>query len=148
MGIMSVVTKVGTDLEDEREPTWDEAVATLDAAAPVEVVRSPRKVTVMYRYADGIFTATSPEVKGFRTTGRSLHETRRLVSQDLRGFLDPAVEIVERIPAADPEVRTAAVGRGWVNASALHGISVPSSSSGGRAFVSSVRASLRRTRAS
>jgi predicted RNase H-like HicB family nuclease len=96
---MSVVTEVGRNADDEREPTWEEAVAALEAASPVEVVRPLREITVIYRYADGIFTATSPEIKGFRTSGPSLHETRGLVRQDLERFLDPAVKVRERFPA-------------------------------------------------
>jgi len=148
VGIMSVVTDMGRNVEDEPEPTWDEAVAALKAATPVEVVRSPREVTVVYRYTDGIFTATSPDVRGFRTTGRSLHETRSLVQQDLSQFLDPAVKVLERFPVPDREIRTSAAGCGWLKAASLPGMIVLSSSGTARTFVSSARASLRRVRAS
>ena len=148
MGIMRVVTDMGTDMEDEREPTWDEAVAEFDAAVPVESTRSPRTITVVYRYADGIFTATSPEIKGFRTTGPSLYETRGLVQQDLERFLDPAVKVWEHFPPETPEISTATAGRGWLKAGSLPGIIVTSSSGTARTFVSSARASLRRVRAS
>lgn len=148
MGIISVVTDMGRNMEDEREPTWDEAVAALEAATPVEVVRSPREVNVIYRYADGIFTATSPEVKGFRITGRSLHETKGLVRQDLGQFLDPAVKLLERFPVPDREICTSAAGSGSLQAASLPGMIVLSSSGAARTFVSSARASLRRVRAS
>jgi len=146
VGMMSVVTDMGTDMEYEREPTWEEAAAEFDAAEPVELARSPRAITVVYRYADRIFTATSPDVRGFRITGRSLHETRDLVRQDLERFLDAVVEVRERFPAATPEISTATVGRGWLKAVSLPGIIVTSSSSTAGAFVSSVLASHRRAR--
>ena len=148
MGIMSVVTDMGRNMEDKREPTWDEAVAALEAANPVEVVRSSREVNVVYRYVDGIFTATSPEVKGFRTTGRSLSEIRSLVRQDLSQFLDPAVKVRERFPLPDREICTSAAGGGWLQAASLPGMILLSSSGTARTFVSSARASLRRVRAS
>jgi hypothetical protein len=141
---MSVVTDVGTNAEGEREPTWEEAVAALEHAGPVEIVRAPRKVTVVYRYADRVFTAMSPDIKGFRVSGPSLHETRGLVRQDLDRFLDPAVTIEERFPSADPEIRTAAHGRARVNADSRPWIILPSSSGAARAFISSVKASWRR----
>lgn len=102
VGIMSVVTEMGRNVEDEREPTWDEAIAALETATPVEVVRPPREVQVIYRYADGIFTATSPDVKGFRVTGPSMHETRAYARQDLEKFLDPDVKVKELFPARIP----------------------------------------------
>lgn len=148
MGIMNVVTDVDSNMDDEREPTWDEALAAFEAASPVELVRPPRQVTVIYRYADGVFTATSPEIKGFRTSGPSLHETRSLVRQDLDRFLDPAVKVLERFPAADPEIRTTAAGSRWLKTVALPGIMTLSSSGTARTFVSSARASLRRARVS
>jgi predicted RNase H-like HicB family nuclease len=148
VGIMSVVTDMGRNVEDEREPTWDEAVATLEVATPVEVVRSPREVTVVYRYADGIFTAASPDVRGFQTTGRSLHETRSLVRQDLSQFLDPAVKVLERFPVPDPEICTSAAGCGLLQGASLPGLIVLSSSGTARTFVSSARPSLRRVPAS
>lgn len=148
MGIMNVVTDVDSNVDDEREPTWDEALAAFKAASPVELVRPPRQVTVIYRYADGRFTATSPEIRGFRTSGPSLHETRSLVRQDLDRFLDPPVNVLERFPAADPEIRTTAAGTGWVDPLALPGIMTLSSSGTARTFISSARASLRRVRLS
>ena len=148
MGIMSVVTDMDNNVEDEGEPTWDEAVATLEAATPVQVERPLREVRVVYRYADGVFTATSPDITGLRVTGPSLHETRGLVRQDLERFLDPAVKLVERFPAPDPEICTATAGRSRLKAGSLPGFIVLSSSSAARAFVSSVRASIGRVRAS
>jgi hypothetical protein len=148
MGIMSVVSDVSTEIDDEREPTWDEAMAALDAAAPVEVVRSARSVTVIYRYADGMFTATSPDVRGFRVSGPSLHETQRAARDDLADFLDPAVGVVERFPAPEPEIMTAACGRSSFQPGSLSGIFVLSSSGTARTYVSSARATLPRVRAS
>jgi predicted RNase H-like HicB family nuclease len=145
---MSVVEDVGTDMDDEREPTWDEAIAAFNRAAPVELVRSPRRITVVYRYTDGIFTATSPDVRGFRVTARSLHEARAAVREDLDRFLDPAVEVLERIPAPDPEICTAAVGRNSLVAGSLPGLIVLSSSGTAGTFVSSPRTSRLRARVS
>lgn len=56
----------------------------------------PREIAVVYRYADGRFTATSPDLTDLEISGRSLDETRKLVRQDLAGFLDPAVKVIER----------------------------------------------------
>lgn len=144
MGIMSVVEDVGTQMDDEPDPTWDEAVAVFEAATPVELVRGPREITVVYRYADGSFTATSPDLTGFEVSGQSLHETRGLVQQDLAGFLDPAVKVIERFPAPEPEIVTAA-SRSWFKTASLAAI-VVTSRSAGRAFISSTRASVRRVR--
>jgi hypothetical protein len=105
---MSVVTDVGMD--DEDNLTWDEVAAAFRAAAPAAVVRSPRRVSVVYLYADRTFTATSPDIPGFRVSAGSLREARRLAAEDLSGFLDPAVEVVERIPRPGPEITTAACG--------------------------------------
>ena len=148
VGIMGVVTEMGRNVEDEREPTWDEALAALEAATPVQVVRAPRKVTVVYRYADGVFTATSPHVTGLRIAGASLHETRGLVRQDLDRFLDPAVEIVERFPAPDPEITTTTPSRSLLKVGSMPGMLILSSSGAARTFFSSVRASLGRVRTS
>jgi hypothetical protein len=147
VGIMSVVTDMGGNM-DEREPTWDEAVAAFEAAVPVELVRPPREITVIYRYVDGIFTAMSPDVKGFRTTGCTLHETRQLVRQDLERFLDPSVKVLERFPVADAKICTTAAGRGRLVATSLPGIILLSSSGTARTFISSARASLHQVRAS
>jgi hypothetical protein len=111
---MSVVTDMGASKEYDDEPTWDEAAAAFDAATPVELVRSPRQVTVVYRYTDGLFTATSPDLRGFRATGRTLLEVKDLVSQDLSEFLDPAVEVMERLPAAGAWSCTAAASHGFM----------------------------------
>jgi hypothetical protein len=148
---MSVVTDVGRNMDDEDEPTWDEAVASFDAATPVELARSPRQVTVLYRYANGVFTATSPELGGFRITGRSLPEAMGLVRHGLEGFLDPAVKVLERFPSAGPENCTAAAGHGLVfRASPPPGLIVLSSSGTARTFISPARAStpLRKVRTS
>jgi hypothetical protein len=37
-------------MDDEDDLTWDEAVAALEAAEPVELVRPERRVTVIYRH--------------------------------------------------------------------------------------------------
>ncbi len=144
MGIMSVVTDMGADTEDEREPTWDEAMAALDAAAPLQVVRSPRQVTVVYRYAGGVFTATSPEVKGFRVTGTTLSEVKRIARGDLGKFLDPSVQIAERGPNGSSGVCTVAASRSRLKFAAFDGISgviVLSSSGTAGSFVASARTS-------
>jgi hypothetical protein len=144
VGIMSVVKDVGAHMDDETEPTWDEAVAALEAAEPVELVRGPREITVLYRYADGRFTATSPDVTGFKISARSLHETRSLVQHDLADFLDPAVKVVEHFPAPEPEIVTTAASCSRFELSSLPTIVVVTSCSVGRAFVSSTGPSVRR----
>src|SRR5689334_2547483 len=98
MGIMNVVEDMGRHVDGEPDPTWDEAVAAFEAAAPARLVRPSRQLRVVYRYADGIFTATSPDLTDLKITGRSMYETRRLVREDLDGWLDPGVEVIEHFP--------------------------------------------------
>lgn len=137
---MDVVKDVDTDGVDERDPTWEEAVATQAAATPVKVVRPKRHVTVVYRYESGVFTATSPQLRSLRVSGSTLQEARSLARQDLERFLDPAVDVLEVTPPADPQICTVATGRGWFHASSLL-IVEPSTSSSSRTFVSSSRRS-------
>jgi predicted RNase H-like HicB family nuclease len=141
MGIMNVVGNVDMNEQGEREPTWDEAVAAFEAAEPVELVRSPRKIVVTYRYADGSFVATSPALTGFEVAGSSLHEARLRAKEALAAYLDPVVEVVERFPHSP--IETAGVSRGSIGANPPSLIFEPSSHSASRAFVSS-----RSTRAS
>lgn len=150
MGMMNVVNNVERDVVrnvvDEDEPTWDEAAAALAAAAPVDLVRSRRQIAVVYRYAGDMFTATSPQLPGFRITGRSVDETRARVRDDLAGFLDPAVQVVEHLPSTGPETCTATAGRSQLGVLSLPGLIVPSSGSGtARTYVSARRGSLRLT---
>jgi hypothetical protein len=146
VGIMSVVEDMGRHTDDEPDPTWEEAVASFEAATPVRVVRPLRQLTVVYRYADGIFTATSPDLTGFEVSGRSLYETRNLVQQDLAGFLDPAVEVIEFYPAPEPQFATVTSCSRFVFNSSPGIVSVTSSGVG-RAFISPGRATARRVRA-
>jgi hypothetical protein len=146
VGIMSVVEGVGQPVDDEPDPTWDEAVAAFEAATPVELVRPPREITVVYRYADRSFNASSPDLTGFEVSGPSLYETREQVRQDLAGFLDPAVKVIERYPRPEPQIATAA-GRSRFKPSWVPAAIIVTSSTAGRAFVSSARATLRRVRA-
>jgi hypothetical protein len=92
--------KVVRDMQDghEREPTWEEAHGAFEAAEPAELVRPARKLHVVYRYADGSWTATSPDLEGFEVMGPSLAETKARAAGDLAAFLDPAVELVEKEP--------------------------------------------------
>lgn len=147
MGIMSVVSGVDMQTGDEREPTWQEAIATFNAATPVELVRPPRRITVVYRYSDGAFTATSASVPGFRVTGTSLQQVRRAALEDLAGFLDPAVAILERLPRPEPEVTTAACARTSFSADVPTGFIVLNSSGTAPTYISPVKASLRPVRA-
>jgi predicted RNase H-like HicB family nuclease len=141
---MSVVNDMGTDMDDEPDPTWEEAVAAFEAAEPVEVVRPPRTVNVVYQYAAGVFTATSPELRGLRMTGRSLDETMGLVRASLDGWLDPAVTVEEHLPAPEPQVSTSSGGFGWLKGIPLSAIARLSSTGAGRAFVSAARAGQQR----
>jgi hypothetical protein len=85
--------------DHQSEPTWDEAVAAFGTGEPVDLVRPARKIVIVYRYLDNQFHATSPDLTGFEVTGPSLHETKKLVRTDLARYLDPAVELDERLPA-------------------------------------------------
>jgi hypothetical protein len=84
--------------EDDREPRLAEMIAAFEAGEPVDLVRPARTLTVEYRYTDGRWHATSPDLTGFEVTGRSLHEIRQLVRADLADYLDPAVTLDERVP--------------------------------------------------
>jgi predicted RNase H-like HicB family nuclease len=84
--------------DEEPEPGLDEMIAAFEAAEPAELVRSPRRLVVEYRYEDGRWRAASPDLAGFGASGPSLHEIRQLVREDLAGYLDPAVELDERFP--------------------------------------------------
>ena len=136
MGIMSVVEDVDTRTDDEPDPTWDEAVASFEAATPVRVVRPPRQLRVVYRYADRTFTATSPDLTGFEVSGPNLDLTRRLVRQDLAAYLDPAVEVIERYPAPEPQIGTTAASTSHFALNSPREIISVTSLGTGRAFVS------------
>jgi hypothetical protein len=143
---MSVVESVGRDIDNEPDPTWEEAIAAFRAATPARVVRPPRQLTVVYRYADGTFTATSPDLRGFKVSGSSLYEAQQLVRDDLADFLDPVVKVVERYPSPEPEIGTVA-SRSRFEMFSVPGAIEVSTSGAGRAFVSPTRAALRRERA-
>lgn len=98
MGMMKVVTGMSNHRPSqvEAEPTWDEAVAELEAGAPAEVVRSARSVAVEYRYSDGVWRATSPDIVGFVATGQTFAEVKTHAREDLASYLDAAVSIDER----------------------------------------------------
>jgi len=143
---MGVVTDMGRDVADEREPTWDEAAAMQAAATPVEVVRPKRQVTVVYRFEGGVFTATSPQLRSLRITGSTLDQAKSLAHQALDRFLDPAVEVKEILPRPDSRVCTVAADQSWLKTGGLSTlVVVPSTSSAARSFVSSRKS--RRVRA-
>jgi hypothetical protein len=150
VGIMNVVKDVGTDMDDTRDPTWEEALAEFNDALPVELERSPRKITVVYRFTGGGFAATSPDLRGFRVTGRTLREVKAAARHDLQGFLDPAVEVVEREPVSEPRICTSAATTrdGWLVSGALPAVIVLTSSGSAGTFVSSARTSRRKARVS
>lgn len=83
--------------ESEPDPTWEEAVAEFEAGEPVELVRSPRKVMIDYRYIDDRWWATSSALAGFVVSAASLPEAKALVAAELAGYLDPAVRLDERV---------------------------------------------------
>jgi hypothetical protein len=138
--MMSVVEDMHVDeRQDDNEPdlSWEDAVAEFEAGEPVELVRPPRKITIVYRYTDGRFYATSPDLTGFEVSGPNLYETKQLVREDLARYLDPTVEFGERFPTPN---RT----EGMSNSSVTHGdqfLALPHSvpSSEARAFISGHR---------
>jgi predicted RNase H-like HicB family nuclease len=135
MGIMGVVTDVGSNVEDEREPTWEDAVKARAGGTPVEVVRPRRRITVVYRYRDGAVIASSPQLRSLRATGATLEEARRLVREDLDRFLDPEVEIHEDLPHTEPRPCTVAAGRSWMYLLDSSVILAASSSGTARSFI-------------
>jgi hypothetical protein len=84
--------------DTEGESDWAKAQADWSAGDPADLTRPARKITIVYRYTDGRFYATSPDLTGFDLSGGNLHETRQLVREDLARFLDPAVELREVLP--------------------------------------------------
>lgn len=86
---------VGNDADPD--PTWEEAVAEFEAGEPVELVRSPRKLMIEYKYADGYWRATIPGLTGFTVTAASLPQAKARVGADLATYLDSAVELDERV---------------------------------------------------
>jgi len=105
--MMKVVNDMREHVHDDQEPepTWEEASAAFEAAEPAEVIRPARKLVVVYRYADGCWNATSPDLQGFEVVGQSLSVVKAKAAEDLATFLDPAVELEERV--AEPAVTCA-----------------------------------------
>ena len=115
------------------DPTWDEAVAGFEAGQPAELARSPRTVAIEYRYADGRWWATSPELTGFALCASSLPEVKSLVADKLVAYLDPAVKLEEHV--VEPATTRAAIGT-----FELHGAEVmtpPRTRSRVRAYIAS-----------
>ena len=137
--MMSVVEDMSVSQRQdgtEPEPRWEDAIAEWDAGEPADLERPPRKVTIVYRYVDGQFHATSPELTGFHVTGGSLDEIKQLVRADLGDYLDSSVELDERMPRQDPDTEGAS--RQVVNASGAPVLS-PTSNGRFRAFTSPSR---------
>lgn len=126
------------DRQDDAEPdpSWDEAVAEWDAGEPAALERPPRKITILYRYSNGRFHATSPDLTGFEVPGPGLHETKQLVRAALKDWLDPAVELDERMPPQEPGTEGASR---QVLRDAGPIVLSPASHGRARAFVSSSR---------
>jgi len=136
LGMMKVVEDMAGNMRDhhEPEPTWVEANAAFEAAEPAELVRPARKLVVVFRYADGCWSATSPDLEGFGVAGLSLPEVKAKAAEDLAAYLDPAVELDERV--AEPAVTLGPRQKFRVVAGAGNVITVGTSSRS-RAFVSS-----------
>jgi hypothetical protein len=94
--MMATVTIERGDREETDDLSWDDAVAMFDNAAPVEVEWGSRTLCVEYRRRLGGWRATSPDVPDFDVLGISLADTKRRVHEDLAGWLDTGVEVVER----------------------------------------------------
>lgn len=97
--MMKVVEDMAGHMRDdhEPEPTWEEANAAFETAEPAELVRPARNLVVVYRYADGRWSATSPDLEGFGVAGLSLSEVKAKAAEDLASFLDAAVELDEHV---------------------------------------------------
>ena len=134
--MMKVVEDMAGHMHDdhEPEPTWEEANAAFEAAEPAELVRPARKLVVVYRYADGCWSATSPDLEGFGVVGLSLSEVKAKAAEDLAAFLDPAVELDERV--VEPAVTRAPRQKFLIVTGAGNVITVDTSSRS-RAFISS-----------
>jgi hypothetical protein len=118
--------------DQEPEPGLDELVAAFEAGEPVQLVRSARRLIVEYRYGDGRWKATSPDLTGFEVSAPSLRELRREVKGDLARYLDPGALLDERVP---DDAETAGASRGQVMDAPLV-VTSPSSVSRNRVAVS------------
>lgn len=97
-------------------------------------MRPARKLVVVYRYADGCWSATSPDLEGFGVVGLSLSEVTAKAAEDLASFLDPAVELAEHV--VEPAV-TLAPGQKFLIVAAGGNVITVDTSSRSRAYISS-----------
>lgn len=95
--MMEDVDTPDPEMSGEVPLTREQLVAAFDAATPGEVIRTPRSIMVIYRYAGGRWHASSPQLRGFEAHGDSLAETQRAAQEDLSDYLDPAVWLDERV---------------------------------------------------
>lgn len=134
--MMSVVEDMGLHEDQgkgQSDLSWEDAAAEWDAGEEVELERPHRKITIQYRYVDGRFIATSPDLTGFEVTGPSLYETTQLVRADLQEFLDNTVELDERMPRQEQNTEGASR-QVMLDSSSL--VLQPASQGRNRAFVS------------
>lgn len=142
--MMSVVEDMSVSQRQdgpEPDPSWEGALADWDAGEPADLKRPSRKVTIVYRYIDCQFQASSPDLTGFHVTGQSLHEIKQLVRADLGDYLDSSVELDERMPRQDPDTEGAS--RQVVSAYGGGLLLSPTSNGRSRAFTSPSRVRVR-----
>jgi hypothetical protein len=134
--MMKVVEDMPGHMHDDQEPepTWEEANAAFEAAEAAELVRPARKLIVVYRYADGYWSATSPDLEGFEVSDPSLSAVKQKAAEDLAAFLDPAVAIEERV--AEPATTLAPRQKLRITAGSANVVTV-NTSSRSRSFISS-----------
>jgi hypothetical protein len=134
--MMKVVEDMPRHMDDDQEPepTWEEANAAFEAAEPAELVRPARKLIVVYRYADGLWSATSPDLEGFEVSGPNLYAVKARAAEDLAAFLDPAVALEERV--AEPATTLAPRQKLRITAGSANVVTV-NTSSRSRTFISS-----------
>ncbi|GHH66048.1 hypothetical protein GCM10017673_11120 [Streptosporangium violaceochromogenes] len=101
---MATVTIERDDQDEADDLSWDEAVAMFESATPVEAERSARTLHIEYRRCFGRWRATSPDIPGFDVFGSSLADTKRCVRDDLAGWLDTGVTVVEHTVAPPKSV--------------------------------------------
>jgi hypothetical protein len=86
--------------DEEPEPSLGELLEWFEAGEPVDLVRSPRRLPVEYRYSDGMWHATSPAIASYAREARTLFEARRAVHDDLAAYVPPETPIDEHVVEA------------------------------------------------
>lgn len=86
-------TGASSAMDDEPDPTWEEAVAAFEAATPVRLVRPPRTVVIDLTCYGSVWVATSAQLGGFSASGFTASGVEKIARDNLEAWLDPAVTL-------------------------------------------------------